>query len=122
MKMINAGTFAETEYDWPDSPLVGGSHGQRLQVGDVVLANSGEPMETWWLVDGASAQIGQNSVLVHGPVPLKFNSRRTHWSDDVVGGQNAIVNPPQQHWPDEVCVAVAAFALSGKVPDGDGRG
>jgi hypothetical protein len=119
MSTTNAGTFAETEYDWPNSPLKGGSHGQRLQVGDVVLANSGEKSETWWLVIGPSAQIGQNAVLVHGPLPRKFGTRFTHWSDDVVGGQNAIVNPPLPHWPDEVCVAMAAFKLTGKVPGGE---
>lgn len=123
--MLNCGTVTEDQYDWPNSPLVGGSHGQRLQVGDVVLANPGTETRTWWLVDGPSAQIGQNAVLIHGPVPKGFDDGRTfsqwrtHWSDEVIRQQLAIINPPLDHWPDPVCVAAAAFKLTGKVPCGD---
>lgn len=107
--MIGCGTVLGDDYTWP--PVAGDGYERRLQVGDVVLTTS----ETWWLVVGPHAQVGQNSVLIYGPQPKGFRDRRTHWSDEIVRGQQATVNPPQP-WPDEVCVAVAAFKLSGVIP------
>lgn len=117
---LGCGTVREEDYVWPIDGRNGAGHGQRVEVGCVILSYHTTPEGSWWLVEGPSAQIGQNSTLVAGQAPEGFKiGDPTHWSDDVARDQHAIINPPQDSWPDEVCVAVAVFALTRKVPGAD---
>ena len=109
--MVNTGTWngaAWSRSGMAVDPVPEEEH--RLAVGSVVLSDGAR----YWLVVGPNPQIGQNSILIHGSLPSDFTDRRTHWSDDVVKGQLATINPPDM--PDEVCRIVAAFAHAGEIP------
>jgi hypothetical protein len=94
-----------------------------LNVGDVVvsrmyLRGRARDEGCWWLVQHP---IGQDAVHIHGRLPRTFKGVpkpvTTFWDHETADKEGATINPPQP-WPDEVCVAVAAFALMGRVPNG----